>query len=64
MDSRATQQCNTAHYHYAVYWLSPANSAFLSAGNNGNEMRDIRGHKLQLSGSTVYSLYCGQIVDK
>ena len=25
------QQCNTAPYHYAVYWLPPASSAFLLA---------------------------------
>ena len=33
----------------------------LTGWHNGNEMRNaIRmAHKLQLSGSTVYSLYCG-----
>ena len=30
-DSRATQQCNTVLYYYAVYWLPPSSSAFLLA---------------------------------
>ena len=31
MHSRATQQCNTSPYVYAVYWLQTASSAFLLA---------------------------------
>ena len=31
MNRRYTQQCNMSPYVYAVYWLSPASSAFLLA---------------------------------
>ena len=31
INSRATRQCNTAPYHYAVYWLRTARSVFLLA---------------------------------
>ena len=65
MDSRATQQCNMFPYVFAVYWPSPASSAFLLARKCNwlaERMlitcvaRHARTHKLQLSGPTVTDL--------
>ena len=64
MDSRATHQYNTPPCHYAVYWLPPASSAFILA-RKCNWLAGIMVMRcvmrwtleLQLSRSTVYSLY-------
>ena len=68
MDSKATQWCNM-HVILCLCSLLAANSQFsipigqkmqLTGWDNANNMRmrHARTHKLQISGPTVYSLYC------
>ena len=63
MHSRATQQCNTSPYVYAVYWLQTASSAFLLAREyNSLAERMLITCVMQMRGSDTQTLmecpYC------